>query len=113
MCRRWPLVVLCLLRLALPSPAEQPAPSLTPLVRAVDLNVGEAQDVELAGGKKVAVKLLDLRETRDDIRKAVRCAEATVLVGGQKVTLVSANYRLPVTVAGVQIDCPVTKGYRQ
>ena len=26
-------------------------------------------------------------------------------------TLVSANYRLPVTVGGVQIDCPVTRGY--
>src|SRR5262249_34004087 len=39
--------------------------------------------------------------------------EVTVEVAGQKVTLVSANYRLPVTVAGVQIDCPVTKGYRQ
>ena len=37
----------------------------------------------------------------------------TVEVDGEKVTLVSANYRLPVTVAGVQIDCPVTKGYRQ
>src|SRR5262249_11118936 len=40
-------------------------------------------------------------------------AEVTALVGGRKVTLVSGNYRLPVTVAGVQIDCPVTKGYRR
>src|SRR5262245_25406761 len=113
MCRPWPLAVLCLLGPTLLSPAEPPAATLTPLMRAVDLNVGEAQDVELAGGKKVAVKLLDLQETRDDIRKAVRRAEVTVLVGGQKVTLVSGNYRLPVTVAGAQIDCPVTKGYRQ
>jgi murein DD-endopeptidase MepM/ murein hydrolase activator NlpD len=29
------------------------------------------------------------------------------------VTLTSATYHLPVTIAGVQIDCPVTKGYVQ
>jgi murein DD-endopeptidase MepM/ murein hydrolase activator NlpD len=34
-------------------------------------------------------------------------------VGGRRVALVSANYRLPVTAGDVQIDCPVTKGYRQ
>ena len=36
-----------------------------------------------------------------------------VEVAGQRVTLVSANYRLPVTVGSVQIDCPITGGYRQ
>jgi murein DD-endopeptidase MepM/ murein hydrolase activator NlpD len=36
-----------------------------------------------------------------------------VEVAGAKVTLVSGNYRLPVQIAGVQIDCPVTKGYGQ
>jgi murein DD-endopeptidase MepM/ murein hydrolase activator NlpD len=93
--------------------AAPPEPTVTPLVRTVDLRVGESQEVELAGGKKVTVKLLDLKETRDELRNAVRVAEATVEVNGKKVTLVSANYRLPVTVAGVQIDCPVTKGYRE
>jgi murein DD-endopeptidase MepM/ murein hydrolase activator NlpD len=73
--------------------------------------VGEAQEVEL-GGKKIAVKLLDLRETHDELRKAVRVAEVTVTVGGEKVSLVSGNYRLPATVGAVHIDCPVTKGYR-
>ena len=90
----------------------RPEPTITPLVRFVDLNVGDAQEVELSGGKKVKVKLLDLKEVRDDLRDAVRKAEATIEIGGEKVTLTSANYRLPVTVAGVQVDCPVTKGYR-
>jgi murein DD-endopeptidase MepM/ murein hydrolase activator NlpD len=94
-------------------PAGPPTPTLTPLQRAGDLNVGEAQEIELANGKKVLVKLLDLRETSDDLRHAVRRAEVQVEVAGEKVTLVSANYRLPVTVAGVRIDCPITKGYRQ
>src|SRR5262249_9217479 len=94
-------------------PARQPEPALAPPVRTIDVNMGERQEVELVGGKKVAVKLLDLQETRDDLRQAVRRAEVQAEVDGQKVSLVSANYRLPVTVGPVQIDCPVTKGYRQ
>jgi murein DD-endopeptidase MepM/ murein hydrolase activator NlpD len=94
-------------------PAAEPRAAVAPLLRTVDLNVGEAQEVELANGKTVAVKLLDLKETRDEFRNAVRRAEVQVEVAGQTVTLVSAHYRLPVTVGGVQIDCAVTKGYRQ
>jgi len=101
--------------MALPAPAggKPPAPTLTPPLQTVDLNVGESQEVTLADGKKVTVKLLALRETRDTLRQAVRRAEVTVAVAGQKVTLVSANYQLPITIAGAQIDCPVTKGYRK
>ena len=32
-------------------------------------------------------------------------------VNGQVTTLTSGTYRLPVTFGGVQIDCPITKGY--
>jgi murein DD-endopeptidase MepM/ murein hydrolase activator NlpD len=98
---------------ALALPAQPPPPTVRPLLRAVDLNIGESQEVELADGQKATVKLLDLRETRDRLRSAVRRAEVLVEVNGQKVTLVSTNYRLPVTIAGVQIDCPITKGYRK
>jgi murein DD-endopeptidase MepM/ murein hydrolase activator NlpD len=111
--RRWIVAAFVLLCLSIPLSARPPEPTLTPRVRAVDLNLGEATEVELANGHKIAVKLLDLRETRDELRNAVRRAEVTVEVAGQKVSLVSANYRLPATIAGVQIDCPITKGYRQ
>src|SRR5437763_1786446 len=90
-----------------------PLPTLKPSMRTVDLNVGEVQDVVLPDGKKVTVRLVALNETRDALREAVRSAEATVEINGQKVTLFSANYRLPTSIAGVQVDCPVTKGYRQ
>jgi murein DD-endopeptidase MepM/ murein hydrolase activator NlpD len=93
--------------------AGPPQPTLTPTVRTVDLNVGDAQEVELADGRKVAVRVLDLKETRDEFRDAVREADVQVEVGGAKVRLISANYRLPVTVAGVQVDCPVSRGYRR
>ncbi len=92
---------------------EAPQPTLTPPMRTIDLNVGEVQEVELADGKKVRIKLLDLQETSDSLRNAVRKAEVKVEVAGTTVTLVSANYRLPLTVAGVQIDCPITRGYRK
>lgn len=87
------------------------SPTQIPLVKVADLNVGESQTVKLHDGSKITVKLLGLRETRDSIRKAVRRAVVTVKVNGQNVSLVSSTYHLPVTIAGVQIDCPVTKGY--
>jgi murein DD-endopeptidase MepM/ murein hydrolase activator NlpD len=89
------------------------APALPEPMRTLDLNRGETQNVVLADGTKVTVKLLDLKETRDPLRDAVRRAEVTVAIDGQPVTLVSANYRLPQTVGKVRVDCPVTRGYRE
>ncbi|MBI3462542.1 MAG: peptidoglycan DD-metalloendopeptidase family protein [Planctomycetes bacterium] len=82
-----------------------------PLFRTVDLNLGESEEVELSDGTRAKVKLIDIEETRDGLRSAIRQARVKVEVNGKAVTLVSATYHLPVTVAGVQIDCPVTKGY--
>src|SRR5579864_7798847 len=80
--------------------ASPPQATRTPLLRVLDLAVGELQQVELSNGEKASVKLVDLRETRDPIRSAVREAKVVVEVNGRPVTLVSANYRLPVTIAG-------------
>jgi hypothetical protein len=107
----FPVAACLLLAAALPA-AEPPRPTLRPLVRVVDLNVGETQSIDLADGKRTTVKLLALHETRDRLRDAVRRAEVKVEINGRPVSLVSANYRLPTTVGGVQIDCPVTRGYR-
>ncbi len=41
----------------------------------------------------------------------MRSAEVDVEVNGKRVRLTSATYRRPRTIAGVQIDCSVTKGY--
>ena len=85
-------------------------PSRTPLVRVVDLNVGESQEIELCDGSKVTVKLLDVEEERDDILSAVFETKVKVEVSGQPVTLSAALYHLPVKVADVQIDCSITRG---
>jgi len=91
--------------------AEPPLPTKAPLVRVVDLKVGDSQEVELSNRKKVTVKLLDLQESRDEIRSAVRSCRVNVEVDGKSITLASGNYHLPQTVAGAQIDCPITRGY--
>ncbi|APZ95717.1 PKD domain-containing protein [Fuerstiella marisgermanici] len=87
------------------------ASTVNPLVRVVDLSIGESTTVELCSGEKVDVKLVDLQETRDPIRQAVRSAMVTVQVDGENIILESGMYNLPQQVAGVQIDCSVTKGY--
>ena len=86
--------------------------TLFPLVRVVDLQIGESQDVELSTRFVARVELLALRETRDPIRNAIRRAEVDVLVNGLKATLRCGNYQLPVVVGTVEIDCAVTGGYR-
>ena len=107
-----PFVVLSTATVAFAEVAQE-KPTIEPLVRAVDLNVGQEQTVELCDGSKATVKLLDLQEHRDALRNAVRRAVVTVVVNGEKAVLTSATYHLPRVVGGVQIDCPVTKGHVQ
>lgn len=91
---------------------DEPA-AINPLVRVVDLDVGESVEVTLCDGSPVTVKLLDLRETRDSVCFAVRQAEVTVEVNGQQGKLISATYHLPRSIGDVQIDCSITKGYNE
>ncbi len=90
--------------------AADEVPTIEPLVRTVDLNVGQQAEVELCNGKTASVKLVNLEERRDTLRNAVREARVTVEVNGERVTLTAAYYRLPVAVGDVQIDCAVTRG---
>ncbi len=91
--------------------AQPPIPERAPLVRAVDLMIGESAQVVLSDKKEVAVKLLSVKEERDYVRDAVRSARVEVEVEGQKIMLGTGNYLLPQKIAGVQIDCPITSGY--
>ena len=82
-----------------------------PLVRSVDLNVGESATVTLSDGSAAQVRLLDLAEELDSVNSAVRQAKVLVEINGEKATLVSATYHLPTKVGGTQVDCSITKGY--
>lgn len=92
--------------------AMPPEPTREPRVRVIDLDIGQSQDVRLADGSTAAVKLVDLHEYLDSIRGAVRRAVVRVEINGRPITLDVGNYNLPVTIAGVRIDCTITKGYR-
>ena len=92
--------------------AEEPA-GIEPLVRVVDLNVGATAEITLSDGSLATVKLLGLKETRDNVCFAVRRAEVTVEVNGQQGKLISATYHLPQSIGDVQIDCSITKGYNE
>src|SRR6266498_5554249 len=87
------------------------AESVQPPFRTVDLNIGEAQEVRFSDGTSVKVKLLGMTEKRDSVRDAVRRAEVKIEINGSVTNLISATYHLPVTVGGVQLDCPITQGY--
>ena len=82
-----------------------------PLFRVVDLDVGATEQVPLPDGKSATVKLLSTSETRDRVRSAIRDARVDVEINGTRATLSCGNYRLPVAVGGVQVDCEVTKAY--
>ena len=88
-----------------------PKPTIEPILRAVDLKIGESAEVTLADGKVAKVKLLALDEKVDSMAKAVRDARVKIEVDGAQATLSSANYNLPRNVGGVQVDCPITRGY--
>lgn len=109
--RRWLLrtiVALTLVRLLAAAP---PEPTRQPLGRVADLNVGESQEIRLANGSKATVRLVGVSVQRDTMSEAVRSARVHVEVNGTPVTLGCATYHLPVTVAGVQIDCSMVKAY--
>lgn len=113
-----PRTLLCVLLILIgsglsgsPTHAAEEQPALDPIVRVVDLNVGETTTVTLSNGEQVKVKLCDLKETRDPIRNAVRSAIVTVEVDGDTIKLESGMYNLPQTIGKVQIDCSITSGY--
>lgn len=84
---------------------------LTPLLRAVDMDVGERRQVELHDGSTAEIELLAVEPVTDSVLDAVRKVNVTVRVNGVEQTIQSGNYNLPVTVGGVQVDCPVTADY--
>ena len=84
-----------------------------PLFRVIDIDVGATEHVRLSDGKHATVKLLSIGETRDKARSAIREARAEVEIHGSRAALFCGNYRLPVTLGEVQVDCTVTKAYYQ
>ncbi len=85
-------------------------PARRPLHRSVDLALGESREVDLGGGRKVTVGLVDVEETREAICNAAWRSRVKVTVDGSEAWLTAGTYNLPVTVGPVQVDCPITRG---
>lgn len=107
--RRW--IALALIVILGTVSAGHTQTSLDPLLSAVDMNIGETRQVELHDGTTAEVELLAVEPITDAVLDAVRRVDVTVRVNGEKKTIQSGNYNLPVTVGGVQIDAPVTSDY--
>ena len=84
----------------------------SPLFQVLDIDQGNTRVVALPNGERATIKLLSLRESRGEVWGEVYRAEVDVLVNGERATLVSGMYQLPVTVGGVQLDCPITGGLK-
>ena len=84
-----------------------------PRHRTVDLKIGELAELELVDNSKVKVKLVDVEEIRDHVRKAIRDARVSIEINGEATTIVAGNYRLPTIVGGVQVDCTATRGLNE
>lgn len=67
--------------------------------------------VSLQDGTTVRVELIELKETRDAVRNAMRTAEVKLKIGTEEASVTAAPYALPVRVGNVRIDVPVTSGY--
>ncbi len=85
---------------------------MRPLLRTIDIKFGETRQVELCDGSTATVKLLEVESHRDSVLGMIDRSTVAVEVNGEKAALVGGNYRLPIEVGGVRIDCPVTGDYR-
>lgn len=101
------LVSLLFALLGLQAPAPPPP---APLHQTIDLDTGERATVVLRDGSKADVRVTGVEEPRDAFRSAVREPHVALEINGAKGELVCGNYRLPVSLGGVQIDCPSTHG---
>lgn len=91
--------------------ATPPGPTRQPLRVVVDLDRGESRQVALRNGASATVRLVSVKEQRDTLSDAVRGAQVEIEVNGQRVTLGTATYHRPATIAGVQIDCSMVKAF--
>src|SRR5215208_6403622 len=81
------------------------APPRQPLFHTLDIDRGEAQEIQLANGKTVKVKLLEVQDQRDSLRQAIRRSTIKIEINGTAATLVSGTCHLPITsVEGIGTD---------
>src|SRR5690606_12835631 len=82
-----------------------------PLLRVVDMDLNETAEIQLSDKKPVRARVVECTETRDPIFQTLTGAIVKIELDGKRFEIPCANYHLPVTVGGVQVDCPAVSGY--
>lgn len=85
--------------------------SRDPLLRVVDMDLNETAEIQLSDKKTIRVRVVECTETRDPIFQTLTGAIVKIELDGKRFEIPCANYHLPVTVGGVQVDCPAVSGY--
>lgn len=82
-----------------------------PIVRVVDLDIGENANIILHDGSKAQIKLLNLEEEREPVFNTLAGTRVKVEINGVKADLECKSYRLPVPVGDLQVDVPAVIGF--
>ncbi len=97
-----------------PSQAKASQLKRAPRFEVHDLEVGDSVRVPgVKGNPGGMLKLISVSEPKGPVWGEIAHPQVVVEVNGERATLVSGNYRLPIKVGGVQIDCPITGGLQK
>ena len=88
------------------------AAPLDPLFKTVDLAIGESVEVAVSDETTVRVRLIKVEEHHGKVWGEVFRSDVTLEINGERKTIQSGLYELPVTIGGVQVDCPITGGLK-
>lgn len=83
----------------------------TPARVVAELDIGQTGEIRLVNGETVTLTLLDIEETRSDVRDIISEVRLRIKVDGEEAELTCGTYNLPVLVGRVKIDCPAVKNY--
>jgi murein DD-endopeptidase MepM/ murein hydrolase activator NlpD len=75
-----------------------------------DLRVNQPVTLDPGDGRERVLTLCEVREPRDAVRGTIREPSVLLDIDGEAVEIKAALYNLPRSVAGMRVDCAVTRG---
>jgi murein DD-endopeptidase MepM/ murein hydrolase activator NlpD len=74
-----------------------------------DLKVSESVTLDPGDGRERMITLREVREPKDAVRDRIREPSVVLDIDGEEVEVKAALYNLPQSVAGMRVDCAVTR----
>ena len=75
-----------------------------------DLKVNKSVALDPGDGRERTITLREIREPKDAVRGTIREPSIVLDIDGEKVEIKAGLYNLPQSVAGMRVDCAVTRG---